>query len=81
MKRVDASPIATEAEYDSALTEIEAYFENEPKPGTIACDRFDMLARAIEAWEDKHWAIEPPEAAHRGRLRRTALHRLPGRTI
>ena len=54
-------PIRTETEYDEALEEIERYFENQPKPGTLEADRFDLLALIVEDYERKSWPIEPPE--------------------
>jgi HTH-type transcriptional regulator/antitoxin HigA len=50
--------IETEAEYEAALDEIERYFDEEPAPGTPEAERFDELARAIEAYEAEHWAID-----------------------
>jgi HTH-type transcriptional regulator/antitoxin HigA len=55
-------PLRSEAEYDAALEEIERYFENEPKPGTMEADQFDLLALIIEDYERKRWPIDPPEA-------------------
>ena len=52
-------PLRTEADYDWALAEIEAYFQNPPSARTPAADRFDLLATVIEAYEAKHWPIEP----------------------
>jgi HTH-type transcriptional regulator / antitoxin HigA len=54
-------PLRSEADYDTALKEIERYFENEPKPGTPDADRFDLLALIIEDYERKRWPIEPPD--------------------
>ena len=54
-------PIRTEADYDLALSEIAAYFEREPEPGSAEADRFDVLAALIKAYEDEHW---PTGAAH-----------------
>ena len=59
MKNIRA--IRTEADYDWALAEIEQYFYAEPDPGTPAADRFDVLATLIEAYEAKHWPIEPAD--------------------
>lgn len=56
---MEIRPIRTEADYDAALAEIAPYFEHEPKMGTKAADRFDILAALIGAYEDKHWPIEP----------------------
>lgn len=53
--------IRSEADYDWALAEIAPYFENQPEPGTEAADRFDVLASLIEAYEAKHWPIEPTD--------------------
>ena len=53
-------PIRNESDYDWALKEIEAYFDDQPAPGTPDADRFDVLASLIEAYEDKNWAIEAP---------------------
>jgi HTH-type transcriptional regulator/antitoxin HigA len=53
--------IRNETDYDWALTEIARYFENQPEPGTAAAERFDVLANLIEAYEAKHWPIEPTD--------------------
>ena len=62
-------PLRSESDYDSALEEIERYFESEPKPGTPEGDRFDLLALVIEDYERKHWPIDPPDAVHAIRYR------------
>jgi len=62
-------PIRTEGDYDWALKEIERYFEREPKRGTPDADRFDVLATLIEAYEAKHWPIDPPDAVEAIRFR------------
>jgi len=54
-------PLRSAADYDAALAAIESYFDNEPKPGTPAADRFDLLALVIEDYEKKHWPIDPPD--------------------
>jgi HTH-type transcriptional regulator/antitoxin HigA len=53
--------IRTEDDYNWALAEIEQYFDNEPELGTDASERFDILAGLIEAYEAKHWTIEPAD--------------------
>jgi len=50
--------IRTEGDYNWALSEIEKYFDNEPKPGTKDSDRFDVLADLIDAYEAKHWVYQ-----------------------
>ena len=59
MKNIRA--IRTEADYDWALAEIERYFPKEPRSGSPAAERFDVLSALIEAYEAKHWPIEPAD--------------------
>ena len=61
MAKKPIRPIRTKADHEAALDEIEAYFDNEPKPGTAEADRFDLLALVIEDYEKKHWPINPPD--------------------
>jgi HTH-type transcriptional regulator/antitoxin HigA len=53
--------IKTEKEYEAALKEIEPYFDEEPKAGSEAADRFDMLALLIEDYERRQWPIKPAD--------------------
>jgi HTH-type transcriptional regulator / antitoxin HigA len=53
-------PIRTNADYRTALAEIERYFEKEPKGGTREANRFDQLATALEDYESKKWPIGRP---------------------
>jgi HTH-type transcriptional regulator/antitoxin HigA len=68
--RMDIRPLRTEADYDWALAEIEAYFRREPIPGTPQADRFDVLAVLIAEYERRYWPIDPPDpgAAIRARM-------------
>jgi len=54
-------PLRNRADYDAALTEIERYFDHEPKAGTSGADRFDLLTLVIEDYERKNWPIDPPD--------------------
>ncbi|HSC19107.1 MAG TPA: transcriptional regulator [Rhizomicrobium sp.] len=69
LKKMDIRPIRREADYDWALKEIARYFEHEPKRGTAEADRFDVLSTLIEAYETKHWPIDPPDAVEAIRFR------------
>ncbi len=51
------SPINDEEAYDAALAEVEGYFVNEPKRGTLEADRFMVLTDLITAYEAKVWPI------------------------
>jgi len=57
----DVRAIRTEADYEWALAEVEQYFEKEPALGTPDSDRFEILATLIEAYEARHWPIEPAD--------------------
>ena len=52
-------PIHSEADYDEALAEVERLWG--AKLGTPAGDRLDILVTLIEAYEDKHYPMDPPD--------------------
>ncbi len=52
-------PIKTEADYDVVLTEIDTLMDADP--GTPEGDRLDILVMLVEAYEAKHWRIDPPD--------------------
>ncbi|PWB27422.1 transcriptional regulator [Stenotrophomonas sp. SPM] len=62
-------PIRTESDYEIALRELEAYFENEPAIGTEEGDRFEILSTLVEAYEAKHYPIGLPDPIEAIRFR------------
>lgn len=52
-------PIRSETDYEQALSDIEALFE--AQPNTPEGDRLDVLATLVEAYEQKHHPILPPD--------------------
>lgn len=54
-------PIHNEQDYKEALHIASGYFENEPELNTPEGDRFEVLLILIEAYEAKHYPIEPPD--------------------
>ena len=58
---MDVRPLTTEADYDWALAEVAAYFDNQPAPGTPEAARFDVLAALIEHYEARHWPMGAPD--------------------
>lgn len=50
-------PIRTKADYERALREVATLWG--AKLGTRAGNHLDMLAKEIEAFEDKHYPIRP----------------------
>jgi len=51
-------PILTEAEYETALAEVARLWG--AMGGTPAGDRLDVLATLIEAYEERHYPMDPP---------------------
>lgn len=51
--------IENEADYKAALELADALWEAEP--GTPDGDRYDALVKRIEAYEDVHWPLDPPD--------------------
>ena len=57
---MDIRPLRTEADYDAALAAIEAFFDDEPDPGSPEADAFDLLALVIADYERRHWPTTRP---------------------
>lgn len=68
-------PIKTEADYDAVLAEIDVLMD--AKSGTPEGDRLDVLVTLVEAYEAKHWYINPsdPIAAIELRMQQKGLTR------
>jgi HTH-type transcriptional regulator/antitoxin HigA len=56
---MNIKPIKTEADYDAALDEIERLWG--APLGTPEGDKLDVLATLVEAYEQKHHPIYPPD--------------------
>ena len=57
--RNELKPIRSEGDYDKALAEVERLWG--AKLGTPDGDRLDVLVTLIEAYEDKHYPMDPPD--------------------
>lgn len=57
----ELKPIRNEKDYMSALAEVSAFVDNEPKRGSKEADRFELLLMLVEAYEAKHYSIDPPD--------------------
>ncbi len=51
--------IESEADYKAALELADALWDAEP--GTPDGDRYEALVEMIEAYEDIHWPLDPPD--------------------
>ena len=56
---MEIKPIRTEFDYDAALTEIESLWG--APYGSREGDRLDVLVTLVEAYEEKHHPIMPPD--------------------
>jgi HTH-type transcriptional regulator/antitoxin HigA len=56
---MDIKPIKTEFDYNAALSEIEQLME--AKHNTPKADKLDVLTTLVEAYEEKHYPIDPPD--------------------
>ena len=52
-------PIKTEHDYHKALKEIEKLWD--AKPNTSKGNRLDVLVTLVEAYEQRHYKVEPPD--------------------
>lgn len=55
----EIKPIRGERDYEAALAEVERFWG--AKSGTLRGDRLDVLATLIEAYENEHFPIDPPD--------------------
>jgi HTH-type transcriptional regulator/antitoxin HigA len=56
---MDIKPIKSDRDYRRALQEIDRLMD--ARPHTPEGDRLDVLTTLVEAWEDKHHAIDAPD--------------------
>ena len=55
----ELKPIKTKADYKAALAEIERLWGS--RGGTPEGDRLEILATLIDAYEDEHFPMDPPD--------------------
>ena len=58
---MEIRPIHTKKDHQAALREVSTFFENEPKPGSAAGDRFEILLTLVEVYETKHFPVDLPD--------------------
>ena len=60
-------PIRTDADYEAALAEMERLWG--ARAGTAAGDRLDILATLVDAYENEHYPMDPPDPIEAIRFR------------
>jgi HTH-type transcriptional regulator/antitoxin HigA len=63
----ELKPIRTKADYKKAIAEVERLWGT--KSGTPEGDRLDVLATLIDAYEAKHYPMDPPDPIEAIRFR------------
>lgn len=63
----EIKPIRSKRDYEAALEEVERLWG--AKAGTRQGDRLDILATLIEAYEEEHFPIDPPDPIEAIRFR------------
>jgi len=58
---MNIQPIRNEQDYQSALAEISVLMASDPELGSPDGDRLDVMATLVEAYEKKHYQIDPPD--------------------
>jgi HTH-type transcriptional regulator/antitoxin HigA len=68
-------PIRTKADYEAALAAIERLWG--ARAGTPQGDRLDILATLVDAYENEHYPMDPPDAieAIKSRMEQQGLDR------
>ncbi len=56
---MEIRPIRSEADYETALKEIERLLNSEPR--TPEADRLEVLTTLVEAYEERHYPIPAPD--------------------
>ena len=56
---MEIKPIRTERDYKRALAEIDTLLD--ACEGSAEEDRLEILSTLVEAWEDTHYPIDPPD--------------------
>lgn len=59
---MNIKPIRTEQDYKDALKAIEPLFDSQPEIGTPEFDYMEVMVLLIEAYEEQHYPISPPDA-------------------
>jgi HTH-type transcriptional regulator/antitoxin HigA len=58
---VEICPIRTQDDYQAALREVSAFFDQEPEPRSPEGDRFEIMLTLLEAYEAQHFPIDLPD--------------------
>ena len=69
---MNITPIKSETDYRKALKRLESIFD--AKIGTPESDEADLVGLMIDAYEKKHYPIEPPDPIEAIKIRMEEMH-------
>ena len=58
---MEIKAIRTEQDYRSALRDLSSLIDSDPSPDTSEGERLDVLGTLVQAYEAKHYPIDPPD--------------------
>jgi HTH-type transcriptional regulator / antitoxin HigA len=58
---MEVNAIRTDADYLAALSEVSTLIDLDPAPDSIDGARLDVLGTLVQAYEAKHYPIDPPD--------------------
>ena len=58
---MEVNAIRTEADYLAALEQVSALIDLDPAPETPEGERLDVMGTLVQAYEAKHYPIDPPD--------------------
>lgn len=58
---MEIRPIRNHEDYEAALAAVAPFFRQEPEPGSVEGDAFEVLLTLIDAYESKHYPISAPD--------------------
>ena len=58
---MEVKPIRTEADYLAALQEVSVLIDADPAAESSEGERLDVLGTLVQAYEARHYAIDPPD--------------------
>lgn len=58
---MEIKAIRSEADYLAALQEVSVLVDLDPAPDSAEGERLDVLGTLVQAYEAKHYAIDPPD--------------------
>lgn len=66
---MNINPIRNDADYKATLKEVSVLMEHDPAPDSPDGERLDVLVTLVQAYEARHYPIDPPDPIEAIRFR------------